>query len=208
MDDAEQWSRLALLADPVRRSVYELFGADVELTKEQVAAGTGISTSLAAHHLAKLTEAELVTKHVGLSGGREGRPPARYRRGLAPRVPGRRPELLADLLIAGRPDMDRVTTAASRHGRAVTPTTGTARTRARRAMAALGFSPRTQKGALDSGSCPFVARDLSTPEAACDIALSLAAGIAGELSGVQVERVVGGACCVRLTVEGPGKQRR
>lgn len=208
MDEAEQWSRLALLADPVRRSVYELFAADVELTKEQVAAAAGISTSLAAHHLTKLTEADLISKQAGIAAGREGRPPARYRRGLMPRVPGRRPELLADLLLAGHPDMKQVTTAASRHGRATTPASGTARTRARRAMAALGFSPRTRKGALDSGSCPFVARDLATPEAACDVALSLAAGIAAELPGVQVERVVGGACCVRLTVEGPGKQSR
>ncbi|MCU1588384.1 MAG: Helix-turn-helix domain, partial [Frankiales bacterium] len=81
MDEAQQWSRLALLADPVRRSVYELFAADVELTKEQVAAAAGISTSLASHHLAKLTSAELVTKQAGTPGGGEGRPPARYRRG-------------------------------------------------------------------------------------------------------------------------------
>ncbi|MCW2545120.1 MAG: transcriptional regulator [Frankiales bacterium] len=206
MDDAAQWSRLALLADPVRRSVFELLAADIELTREQVADQAGISPSLAAHHLGKLTEAELIEKLPGIARGREGRPPAHYRRARLPQLPGRRPELLTDLLVVGRPDMDAVCAASRRHGSAITPKQGTTRTRARRAMAALGFTPRSHKGGIDSSSCPFVARDLAVPETACDVALSLADGIAAELSGVQVERVVGGACCVRLLVGAPGKQ--
>jgi hypothetical protein len=71
-------------------------------------------------------------------------------------------------------------------------------------MEQLGFAPQAGRGVLDSGNCPFVARTLLAPEAACQVALSLATGIAGELPGVQVERVVPGACCVRLLL--PGKQ--
>ena len=204
--EAEQWSRLALLADPVRRSIYDLLADDVELTREQIAQGAGISASLASHHLAKLSAAAIVERRQGVSSGREGRPPSSFRRGPAVQLPDRRPGLLADLLSAGRPDPRLVQRAARQHGAAVTPAHGATRARARQAMELLGFAPTASRGALDSGNCPFVARELRHPEAACDVALGLAAGIADELDDVQVERVEPGACCVRLLL--PGKSGR
>jgi predicted ArsR family transcriptional regulator len=204
--EEEQWRRLALLADPVRRTVYDSLAGDVELTREQVAARAGISPGLATHHLTKLTAAGLVDKRAGVSQGREGRPPAAYRQGPAPQLPDRRPVLLVDLLTAGRPDMSKVVAAAREHGAAVTPTRGTKRSRASRAMAELGFAPVARKGALDSGACPFLARQLNEPTTACDVALGLGAGIASQLGAVQVERVVGGPCCVRLVLEAPRKK--
>jgi predicted ArsR family transcriptional regulator len=201
---ADEWSRIARLSDPVRRAIYDLLIGNVELTREQIAEQTGISPSLATHHLTVLTEGGLLEKRPGRSGGHAGRPPATYRRGRAIQLPGRRLVLLADLLTAGRPDQRRVEAAARAEGARCTPPTGTTRSRATRAMQQLGFAPRPRRRALDSGNCPFIARDLAEPETACDVALSLASGIADGLDDVQVERVVGGACCVRLLL--PGKQ--
>lgn len=207
-DDDGQWSRLALLADPVRRSVYALFGPTGELTREDVARGAGISPALAGHHLTKLTAADLLERRPGVARGNEGRPPASYRRGRAVQLPGRRPELLTDLLAgAGRPDLPRVRAAAVEHGRSVTPRQGGRRSRAVQALSTLGFAPRSSRSTIESGGCPFVARELAAPETACEVALSLAEGVASQLDAVQVERVEGGACCVRLVLSSPGKQR-
>lgn len=206
LDDAEQWRRLSLLSDPVRRSVLSQLAVDLPLTREQVADRAGITPALAGHHLAKLAAAGLVDKRAGAATGAQGRPAATYARGPDPEVPGRRAGLLTDLLAgAGRPDLSRVRKAARAHGRAVTPTAGSRRTRVVGALRTLGFAPRSARGTIECGGCPFLARELAEPLVACDVALGLATGVADVVPDTRAERVAGVACCVRVVLD-PGKQ--
>jgi predicted ArsR family transcriptional regulator len=197
--ETTEWAALGLLADPVRRAVYEHVPRSGRTTAAELATTVGVSPALAGHHVRKLVAAGLVEKVSGVADGTEGRPPSGYRRATSVQVPGRRPELLTDLLVAAaRPDPRRLRAAARGRGRQAVGPAGSSRNRARSAMDSLGFMTRWRRGDLDAGSCPFSADLLAHPQVACDVALALAQGVAAGLPGIQAERVAGSACCVRL----------
>lgn len=99
---------LALLAEPVRRAVYEwVAAAEGPVTRDDVARAVGIGRPLAAFHLDRLAAAGLLEityeRRTGRSGPGAGRPAKLY--SPAPReftisVPPRRYDLLAELLAA------------------------------------------------------------------------------------------------------------
>src|SRR3954452_19243546 len=75
--------RYAVLEDPQRRAIYRFVrAAHRALTREEVAAGVGISRNLAAFHLERLLDAGLLiadaARPAGRSGPGAGRPAKRY----------------------------------------------------------------------------------------------------------------------------------
>src|SRR3954447_12752442 len=95
---------VAVLADGVRRSLFDFVRrAPGAVTREQAASAVGISRNLAAFHLDKLVSAGLLVTHTGAAvSGRVGRRPVRYAPSdtdLRLTVPGRKPELLAEVLL-------------------------------------------------------------------------------------------------------------
>jgi predicted ArsR family transcriptional regulator len=103
---------VAVLGDPVRRSLYDFVTAqDHEVSRGEAAAATGIQRPLAAFHLDRLAEAGLVEvtfrRTTGRSGPGAGRPAKLYRRTAAEHqvsVPPRDYRAAAELL-AGVVDM-------------------------------------------------------------------------------------------------------
>src|SRR5450759_1007321 len=84
---SRQIETLAVLADPVRRALYELVISlePADLSRDQAAEALGIRRGLAAFHLDKLTEAGLLQtlyrRPPGVGGPGAGRPAKFYRRG-------------------------------------------------------------------------------------------------------------------------------
>ncbi len=99
---------IALLAEPVRRRIYDwVAAADRPVARDEVAAALGIGRPLAAFHLDRLAAAGLLEveyrRRTGRSGPGAGRPAKFYRRAsseLIVSVPERRYELIAELLAA------------------------------------------------------------------------------------------------------------
>lgn len=97
---------IALLAEPVRRRIYDwVAAADRPVARDEVAAALGIGRPLAAFHLDRLAAAGLLEveyrRRTGRSGPGAGRPAKFYRRAsgeLIVSVPERRYELIAELL--------------------------------------------------------------------------------------------------------------
>src|SRR5436305_8219169 len=82
--DATEWDRVQLLTEPTRRAAYDVVrAARRALTRDEVAAATGISRRLAAFHLDLLAEGGLLTvdfaRPPGRTGPGAGRPSKRYR---------------------------------------------------------------------------------------------------------------------------------
>src|SRR6266540_2246963 len=104
-----QLAGIALLGDPVRRSLYlHVVDQRGEVSREQAARAVGISRPAAAFHLEKLVEEGLLEADYRRLSGRRGpgagRPARVYRR--APRdvsvhIPPRDYELMARLLLRG-----------------------------------------------------------------------------------------------------------
>jgi len=106
MSSEGAWGALHLLAEPTRRRVYDAVRAASEpVTRDDVAASTGIGRRLAAFHLDLLTQAGLLLADYARPEGRvgpgAGRPAKRYRPAvvdLAVQVPARRYDLAARIL--------------------------------------------------------------------------------------------------------------
>src|SRR3954468_5912533 len=95
---------VAALHDDVRRALYEhVRAAGAPVSREEAATAVGISRKLAAFHLDKLVELGVLSSGFGpASGRRVGRAPRLYQpaaEDIAVRVPERRPELLASILV-------------------------------------------------------------------------------------------------------------
>lgn len=108
VDGSEErnWERLNVLADPVRRGLYEFVTKhDSPVGREEAAEAVGLSRTLAAYHLDRLAEAGLLdtsyARTTGRSGPGAGRPAKHYHRSeheVSVSVPPRSYDLLADLL--------------------------------------------------------------------------------------------------------------
>lgn len=97
---------IAALGDPLRRRLYRYVGdQDHAVSRDEVAAGAGVSRSAAAFHLDRLVEEGLLEAEfkrlTGRQGPGAGRPAKLYRRAareIAVSLPARRYELAAGLL--------------------------------------------------------------------------------------------------------------
>jgi len=222
--DPEDIQTIALLAEPVRRSLYDwVIAAGRAVGRDEAARATGVSRTLAAFHLDRLVEAGLLTPEYrrlsGRSGPGAGRPAKLYRRGpreAAVTLPERRYELAARLLAdaiersASEVPPPALRESARHMGRSI----GDERRRAGRrprgkgrsgpdlvdVLRTQGFEPcESAPGVVRLGNCPFHALVAEHRDLVCGMNLALAEGI---LAGLRDRRHVArldpqpGSCCV------------
>ncbi|MDN5859741.1 MAG: helix-turn-helix domain-containing protein, partial [Pseudonocardia sp.] len=155
------------LGDPVRRRLYDCVAAhDEPVSRDDAAAAAGISRTLAAYHLDKLTEAGLLTstyaRPAGRSGPGAGRPAKHYARSgreLTVSLPPRNYALLAEIMTQAVSAADAsgavraALEAAARKAGQAAATTGPDLPGALRAC---GYEPvRTPDGDIELRNCPF-----------------------------------------------------
>ena len=210
--------RLAALAEPVRRRLYEFVVAQAKpVDRDGAAAGAGVGRPLAAFHLDRLAEAGLLDvtyrRRSGRTGPGAGRPAkfyARARHGeLSVSVPPRRYDLAATILAEG---VERgagsaapVIDAAREHGRRLAAEAALDRPsppHAIEVLAAQGYEPVTEAdGVVRLRNCPFDALVDDHRDLTCSMNLALLEGV---VEGVGTPAVAAradprdGSCCVTL----------
>jgi predicted ArsR family transcriptional regulator len=157
---------LSELADPVRRRLFEyVAGQDQPVRRDEAARATGISRTLAAYHLDRLSDAGLLVtsyaRPAGQTGPGAGRPAKLYRRfqgevavTIPPRTYGLLAGLLADAVAADGSGAIRsaLMTAAEEEGRR----TGEEGDDLIEALRRRGYEPVVAAGGdLDLRNCPF-----------------------------------------------------
>jgi predicted ArsR family transcriptional regulator len=215
---------VALLEEPNRQHLYDLVAASREpVGRDDAAAALGISRELAAFHLDRLVEAELLETEYRRRGGRTGpgagRPAKLYRRtdrevtiSLPPRY-----DLAADLLATaldrsiGGSGAEAVATVARERGAAVGADArrkARARPGRRRLLTGLldvlrgaGYEPRieTPNGTVYLRNCPFDALVSEHRELTCGMNLAWAEGVVNALAGLRFRPELApepGRCCV------------
>jgi predicted ArsR family transcriptional regulator len=219
--DAQQTNdldRLAALAEPVRRRLYEFVVGQAEpVDRDAASAGAGIGRPLAAFHLDRLAEAGLLDvtyrRRSGRTGPGAGRPAkfyARARHGeLSVSVPPRHYDLAATILAEG---VERgagaaalVIDAARAHGRRLADEASGDRAvppRAVDVLAAQGYEPvAASDGVVRLRNCPFDSLVEDHRDLTCAMNLALLEGV---VEGVGEPDVVAradprdGYCCVTL----------
>lgn len=221
---ARQIEAIALLADPVRRSLYDLVVSREpdDMSRDEAAQTLGIRRGLAAFHLDKLVEANLMEAHFrrprGLGGPGAGRPTKFYRRRreqIDVSLPQRRYELmgrfLADSLAGSRArGARRARLTAREYGRSLgakTRNRAGVRPSQTRLIAALvavlgeeGFEPvRHGRHDVVLRNCPFHALATAYRDTVCKVNLALHQGVVENLgvSSMRAELEFGpDRCCV------------
>ncbi len=184
------------LADPSRRALFDYVRRqDHRVSREEAADATGMSRGLAAFHLDKLVEADLLSAAYEATPGR-GRSPKVY---FAPvsvdvSIPQRRYELIARILAgAVATEPSNADAEAHRIARGLGATYGPG------ALEELGFEPERRGNRIVLRNCPFQALAQSHTELICGLNLSFVNGMF-EGSGVSVSlEPRPGCCCVALT---------
>jgi predicted ArsR family transcriptional regulator len=210
--------RLAALAEPVRRRLYEFVVSQAEpVDRDAAAAGAGIGRPLAAFHLDRLAEAGLLDvsfrRRSGRTGPGAGRPAkfyARARHGeLTVAVPPRHYDLAATILAEG---VERgtgatapVIDAAREHGRRLVDEAariGQPPPRPVDVLAAQGYEPVAEAdGVVRLRNCPFDALVDDHRDLTCSMNLALLEGVVervGEPDVVARADRRDGYCCVTL----------
>ena len=206
---------LRLLDDPVRRRLYDWVVAQPgAVGRERAAAATGVSRSLAAFHLDKLTDAGLLdasyrrlTGRVGPGAGRPARVYQRSEREFNVTVPDRRYRGAADLFADALERMGdggpppALVDAARETGRRLGSghRRGAARSRLTRALGEGGYEPTDEPGTIRLRNCPFDALTDEHRPLVCGTNLALAQGIAVGAGATTFEPVLDsqpGFCCV------------
>ena len=222
-DDPDDLSAIALLAEPVRRRLYDLVRAHATpVGREEAAAATGISAKLAAFHLDRLAEAGLLDvtyrRLTGRSGPGAGRPAKLYEpssRRISVSVPPTNYELASHLMATaltgrgGDGGPAAVARAATSYGR-VLGAAIRAQFRSKRArrealltqLAELGFEPHQETpDRVVLRNCAFAELAASHRDLVCGMNSAL---VAGAIEGAELStlRAVGGpaetTCCVRV----------
>lgn len=217
-DGLDALPQLSNLVDPVRRRLYEHVAAQrAPVTREDAAAATGITRSLAAYHLDKLADAGLVDARYARPSGRRGgpgagRPAKHYTRAggeLTVTLPARSYLLMADLL-ATAVEADQtgaVRATATRHARQIGRTAAAnadvdigAGLDLDAALSALGYQPaRTPCGDIEMHNCPFHQLSQTHTSLVCTLNLDLIGGLlegAGEPTDRAELAPQDGRCCV------------
>jgi predicted ArsR family transcriptional regulator len=224
---ATQIAAIAVLDDPVRRSLYLYVARQADaVSRDAAAEATGASRENAAFHLDKLVEAGLLEASYRRLGGRTGpgagRPSKLYRRSgqqLEVTLPARRYELAAEVLAQAietsrtKRASASVAAAARRAGMSL----GAAvRGRAGRAspirrltqlLDLHGYEPtEAPRGVVRMRNCPFHEVAQSHPDLVCGMNLAFVEGI---LEGADAKGVSAtldprpGQCCVTLRSAAP-----
>lgn len=220
MDDDVDWEALAGLSsldDPVRRRLYRVVAEhDGPASRDEAAAATGISRSLAAYHLDKLVDAGLLragyARPSGRGGPGAGRPAKLYSQtdgDLRVSVPPRDYELLARLLAAAvaHDESGVVREAANRAayaaGRAAVDADADLLATLRRS----GYQPRAEvNGDIELRNCPFRRPAREHREVVCGLNRSLLDGIISASTEPDSRAIPDsrpGRCCVLVTAR-PG----
>ncbi|AJF68368.1 helix-turn-helix transcriptional regulator [Streptomyces vietnamensis] len=206
----EDIDAIAVLQDPVRRRLYEYVVAQGrEVGRNEAAEAAGVARTLAAHHLDKLTGAGLLEsgsrRLSGRSGPGAGRPAKVYTRARGERsvsLPARDYRTAAELLAeaAEEAGLDAgLCAAARRRGEALRGPAGPCGglEEAVEALAARGYEPYLEDGAVRMGNCPFHAVAESFPPLVCGMNLALLEGLLGEGGPVRARMDARpGECCV------------
>jgi predicted ArsR family transcriptional regulator len=212
-------SVIAVLGDPVRRSLYDYVTAqDHEVSRGEAAAATGVQRPLAAFHLDRLAEAGLVEvtfrRTTGRSGPGAGRPAKLYRRtpaehqvSVPPRDYRGAAELLAGVvdMLGGEQELQRA--ARSRGAAAGRAALRNAvevggRDRLAAVLAEQGYQPYPDGPDIRLRNCPFHALASRYPPLICGMNLALLEGL---LEGAGVTGVAArldprpDECCVVVT---------
>ncbi|GAB1333177.1 helix-turn-helix transcriptional regulator [Streptomyces sennicomposti] len=225
MEDIEA---IAALQDPVRRRLYEyVAGQGREVGRNEAAEAVGVTRTLAAHHLDRLTEVGLLEsgsrRLTGRSGPGAGRPAKVYARARAERtvsLPARDYRTAAELLgeAAEQAGLDAVLcTAARRRGEVLrgsaAPCGGIEE--AMKTLAARGYEPYLE-GAEETAAaaapvvrmrnCPFHAVAERFPPLVCGMNLALLEGLLGADAPVRARMDARpGDCCVVIEAIGSSK---
>lgn len=200
------WDRVELLTEPTRRSIYEAVRtARAPMTRDEVAAATGVTRRLAAFHLDQLAGGGLLSVDFARPPGRRGgpgagRPSKRYHAEdveLDVSLPPRRYDIAARVLAraiaepGGGTAQERAVAIAADEGRRL----GAARRTGRRMSAArtldataevltdLGYEPSRDGGCLRLRNCPFHAVVDVAPALVCGLNDALIGGILTGLDG-------------------------
>ncbi len=213
-----QIAGIAALEEPARRALYEqVVRRGGAVSRDQAAAGAGVSRALAAFHLDRLVEAGLLVatyrRLSGRSGPGAGRPAKLYSRApgqlevtLPPRSYALAAELFARALDAPGDARRALPQAARALGRRLGPGAGAGRV-ARSLMAALealGYEPvRRADGEVRLRNCPFHALTEQHRALVCGANLALLEGVlaAAPRDGRALRAVLDpqpGLCCVAL----------
>ena len=215
---------VAALAEPTRRSLYDLVAASVDpVGRDDAAAALGISRELAAFHLDRLVEVGLLDtefrRRSGRTGPGAGRPAKFYRRAdreVAVSFPARHYERAADVMatalrqIAGSAGIDALVRVARERGLRVgadARRTGGAGGRRRRSLRGLvdvlrraGYEPDLgPDGTLCLRNCPYKALVAEHRDVTCGMNLAWAEGV---VDGLGVDDVTAelapdpARCCV------------
>ena len=231
--DAEQRiAGIAALDLAVRRGLYRVL-SDADgawLSRDEAADALAITRSLAAFHLDKLVEADLLQATFRRLGGRRGpgagRPSKLYRRSstqLDVSLPPRRYELAAHVLAqalgksAPESAHEALRNSAREWGKRLAGETpdaggrGQPLKRAERALEACGFEPQRTtdaEGEVVLRNCPFDSLKSESRDLICGMNLAL---IEGLIDGLGLEGVRAtlrprpGFCCVTLKKSGTGE---
>jgi predicted ArsR family transcriptional regulator len=213
----------AALDEPTRRSLYDHVARQPgPVSRDEVAAATGIARGTVAFHLDKLVDGGLLAvtyeRRTGRSGPGAGRPAKLYRRGerqVSVSLPQRQYELAGDLLAAAVEEADRAGAPPRQvlrdHARRRGEELGTAaRTdgsaeATRQTLDELGFEPRADGTGLLLANCPFHRLAQSHTDLVCGMNLSLIEGLLHALRcpGLRARLAPSpGFCCVRLDASG------
>lgn len=229
---ATQIAGVAVLNDPVRRSLYLYVARQSDaVSRDAAAEATGATRENAAFHLDKLVEAGLLEASYRRLGGRSGpgagRPSKVYRRSeqkLQVTLPARRYELAAEVLAQALDNPQAknasasVAVAAHRAGAALGVT---ARTRASRGsplrrvaqlLDAQGYEPtEAPRGVVRMRNCPFHEVAQTHPGLVCGMNLSFMEGIVEGAAADGVSASLDpqpGQCCVTLRAAPPRDAQR
>ena len=211
-------SIIAVLDDPVRRSLYDYVSARGDgVSRSEAAAATGIGRTLAAFHLDRLAEAGLVevtfARPSGRTGPGAGRPAKLYRRAVTEHqvsVPPRDYRAAAELLAVvvdltgAEPELQRSArnrgAAAGRAVRRQAPEVPEAEV-VTGALSAQGYQPYRDGADIRLRNCPFHLLAGRHPPLICGMNLALLEGL---LAGAGVSGLTArldprpGECCVVL----------
>jgi predicted ArsR family transcriptional regulator len=226
-DFARRVSRLAALAEPVRRALYHFVVAQPDpVSRDQASEGVGVARHTAKFHLERLVEEGLLVTEsrrlTGRSGPGAGRPTKLYRRSadaVSVTVPERHYDLAGQLMAGaieaatrdGTDVREALHQIAAAHGAtlgrgAATATGPDAPPEEQRrtviaTLASHGYEPRLDGDVVTLANCPFDALAKQHTELVCGMNLALLAEVAGQWAGSgMVARLdpTPGRCCVTL----------
>jgi predicted ArsR family transcriptional regulator len=217
--ETADWATLNVLADPVRRRLYEYVASQAgPVRREDVAKAAGIGRTLAAYHLDRLADAGLLATSYARPSGRggpgAGRPAKHYQPAqdevaitVPPRNYGLLARLLADAVAADQTGevASALMHSAGEEGRADAAEDGDLMTSLRRR----GYEPvATATGDIELQNCPFHHMAQRHAQLVCSLNQALIAGCLsgrGEEPGRAELRPRSGQCCVVIHPPASGR---